>query len=383
MLVEDTDESGESGGGEGVEEGGDERAAAAAAAADRSGVISEDELNAADAEEAAVEAAAGAGGEDNDEGGEDESSGATSAGPPSKTAASNTGFFSGLLGAVGGKKRAINKQPQTHAFAALDQPRQLQEQLAAAAAPAPESESESEGTTKGGDKGKLRPKKKLVTSIVLVGNGRSNLRKRLGAQVDAFDLVGRFNFLTLKKYEENVGTRTDLWFINELRQPGPKGHRGSRLATGNMDLSIKPKKYIVPIVYPNGKGCSPKSHKGCGPSRGAMSVRKKTAKIVQSAYGGKYKLTGRLEIMPLAIQRAISTKYHYYGTWPSTGILAIVYCLENYPGAVVSIMGYDFAHKALGHYWEKVKKKTTSHSMSAEGRFVARLVMEGKVKHLA
>jgi hypothetical protein len=25
--------------------------------------------------------------------------------------------------------------------------------------------------------------------------------------------------------------------------------------------------------------------------------------------------------------------------------------LEKYPGAVVSIMGYDFAHRALGHYW--------------------------------
>ena len=46
-------------------------------------------------------------------------------------------------------------------------------------------------------------------------------------------------------------------------------------------------------------------------------------------------------------------------------------------------MGYDFAHKALGHYWEKVRKKNTVHAMSAEGRFVERLIVEGKVKHLA
>ena len=39
--------------------------------------------------------------------------------------------------------------------------------------------------------------------------------------------------------------------------------------------------------------------------------------------------------------------------------------------------------KALGHYWEKVKKKSTVHAMTAEGRWVSRLVMEGKVKHLA
>ena len=47
--------------------------------------------------------------------------------------------------------------------------------------------------------------------------------------------------------------------------------------------------------------------------------------------GGKYKLVNKLEIMPVAVQESLATKYHFYGTWPSTGVLAIVYCLENYP----------------------------------------------------
>lgn len=228
---------------------------------------------------------------------------------------------------------------------------------------------------------KQRPSKKNVKNIVLVGNGKSNLKKEHGAKIDAMDLVGRFNFFKLKKFEKNVGTRTDLWFIGELRQPGPVGHRGSARATGRMDLKITPKRYIVPIVYPLPKRCSPKRQSACNPSKGDLGQRKKTQNIVKKAYG-KYKLTDRLEIMPMAVQQALATKYHYYGTWPSTGILAIVYCLEKYPGAMVHITGYDFAHKALGHYWEKVRKKSTVHSMSAEGRFVNRLVVEGKVKHL-
>ena len=73
--------------------------------------------------------------------------------------------------------------------------------------------------------GKLRPKARDVKNIVLIGNGRSVLKKKLGAKVDEFDLVGRFNFFKLRKFEQNVGTRTDLWFIGELRQPGPVGHR--------------------------------------------------------------------------------------------------------------------------------------------------------------
>ena len=234
---------------------------------------------------------------------------------------------------------------------------------------------------KEGKDDKLRKKAKDVKNIVLVGNGKSVLKKKLGSKVDEADLVGRFNFFRLRKYEESVGRRVDLWFIGELRQPGPVGHRGSKLATGKMDLKIKPKRYVVPVVYPLPKRCSRKNTKACNPSRGALGQRSKTIRTVKRAYG-KYKLNDRLEIMPLAVQNALATKYHYYGQWPSSGILAIVYCLEKYPGSVVSIMGYDFAHKALGHYWEKVRKKSTVHAMSAEGRFVERLIVEGKVKHL-
>jgi hypothetical protein len=74
--------------------------------------------------------------------------------------------------------------------------------------------------------------------------------------------------------EAKVGTRTDLWFIGELRQPGPKGHRGSKLATGTMNLKITPQKYIVPIVYPFPNKCSAKSHGSCRPSGGSLKVRR-------------------------------------------------------------------------------------------------------------
>ena len=94
-----------------------------------------------------------------------------------------------------------------------------------------EEEEAKEDDDKSGKKprknGKLRPKARDVKNIVLIGNGRSVLKKKLGAKVDEFDLVGRFNFFKLGKFEQNVGSRTDLWFIGELRQPGPVGHRAS------------------------------------------------------------------------------------------------------------------------------------------------------------
>ena len=57
-----------------------------------------------------------------------------------------------------------------------------------------------------------------------------------------------------------------------------------------------------------------------------LGARGKTTKILKKVYG-KYKMTERLEIMPIAVQNALATKYHYYGTWPSSGILSFVYCL--------------------------------------------------------
>lgn len=52
-------------------------------------------------------------------------------------------------------------------------------------------------------------------SVVLVGNGFSVLRGNRGKQIDDFDVIVRFNRFELAGYEEQVGTRTDVWCRNE------------------------------------------------------------------------------------------------------------------------------------------------------------------------
>ena len=49
-----------------------------------------------------------------------------------------------------------------------------------------------------------------------------------GVEIDAHDLVCRFNFFVTKKFEPWVGTRTDIWFLGQLKMPGPKGFRGTK-----------------------------------------------------------------------------------------------------------------------------------------------------------
>ena len=216
-----------------------------------------------------------------------------------------------------------------------------------------------------------------VLNVVLVGNGKSVLKKNNGKTIDSADVVGRFNYFQTKGFEKKVGTRLDLWFLGELRQPGPQGSRGSRLSTGRMDMKMKPTlRYIVPVVYETPSKCSKLS---CKPSNAKLKERLGTIGTVKKAYA-KYGIRKMLEIMPIEVQHKLSTKYGYTAHWPSSGILAIVYCLEKYPKATVTITGYDFMGGNLGHYWEKVKKKGTVHSMKGEASFIAKLVKSGRVK---
>ena len=216
-----------------------------------------------------------------------------------------------------------------------------------------------------------------VLNVVLVGNGKSVLKKNNGKTIDSADVVGRFNYFQTKGFEKKVGTRLDLWFLGELRQPGPQGSRGSRLSTGRMDMKMKPTlRYIVPVVYETPSKCSKLS---CKPSNAKLKQRLGTIGTVKKAYA-KYGIRKSLEIMPIEVQHKLSTKYGYTAHWPSSGILAIVYCLEKYPKATVTITGYDFMGGNLGHYWEKVKKKGTVHSMKGEASFIAKLVKSGRVK---
>jgi len=219
--------------------------------------------------------------------------------------------------------------------------------------------------------------------IVLVANGRTVLTSTKGAEVDQHDIVGRFNFFKTDGFEKNVGSKVDLWFIGELKEPGPRGSRGSLGPRGGtMNLKIRPKKFVIPIVYPTPHSCFKKSSvQRCVPSKVEMKYRKSTQNLLRNIYG-KYKLDDLVEFMPLAIEQLLQVKYKYLEKWPSSGILALIYCLESYPNAKISLLGYDFGGPGLGHYWEKILKTTTVHSMRNEGRFLNKLIDTGRVQRL-
>jgi len=191
--------------------------------------------------------------------------------------------------------------------------------------------------------------------------------------------VGRFNYFELGGFTKNVGSRTDLWFLNEMKIPGPRRIRtkvSSFTSKRQMNLKIQPSmKYVVPVSYSYSKGCGAKQPDNC---RIAPKEQKRVGKIHAELKAGyaKFNIKDKLEMMKPDYQWLLATKYGYSAPFPSTGLLAVVYCLENY-GAPVTITGFDFQEKSLGHYFEKVKKTWTSHSLKGEMKFISRMTAAG------
>eukprot|EP00873_Tetraselmis_striata_P045666 jgi/Tetstr1/465930/TSEL_010544.t1 len=214
--------------------------------------------------------------------------------------------------------------------------------------------------------------------VVLVGNGKSLLRKKIGAVIDTYDVVGRYNYFQLKKFEAHVGHKTTLWFLGELKQP----------THSSFDRSVKPERYVVPVVWPATKGCIK-----CVPNSGAQkrvrAIRDRVQRKWSSAGLGK-----RLEVMDPAVEMALRRQYKFRQQWPSTGLLSVIYALKYYEPPI-AIAGFDFVNSKskdcnwdgcssnlLGHWFQKSYKQHTLHNMYAEGQLLKSLARRGKVKFI-
>ena len=63
---------------------------------------------------------------------------------------------------------------------------------------------------------KIREKKFNDKKIIIIGNSKKCLDKRMGLEIDKFDIVVRFNAAPTAGYEDFVGTKTDIIACNEL-----------------------------------------------------------------------------------------------------------------------------------------------------------------------
>ena len=174
----------------------------------------------------------------------------------------------------------------------------------------------------------------------------------LGALVDQYQDVGRFNLHKTKGFEKFVGSKTTICFMGQMKRPQKK----------------KPfcPTYIVPVVAV----AKTKNHK---------KIDRGTIKNSVKRFYGRKGLGNKLEIMTDHVQKVLKNKYGLK-KGPSTGIQAILYCAQKYKK--VAIAGFDFLHGDHMHYFEKKRKKSTTHDMKGEAKIILQLEAEGKLFRL-
>jgi hypothetical protein len=181
-------------------------------------------------------------------------------------------------------------------------------------------------------------------SVVFVGNGYSALRSRQGSQIDGFDVVVRFNRFKLAPYEEQVGTKTDVW----CRNVGPQG--------GSPQIAIRSGAQALLLASNYAR-----------PERDQRLIAELSDKFP------------RCEVISREVLDYVRGKMG--GIEPSSGMLAVTHALRFVDP--VYTLGFDSMAPGQHHYFEAGEASPRSgHSPEAEAGYFRALQRSGAVIEL-
>lgn len=207
----------------------------------------------------------------------------------------------------------------------------------------------------GEDIKKLQAKDKLNISIV--GNSPIIINSNLGESIDSADIVIRINNYATINYESDVGKKTDFVMITPAIMPNPElmkipGHRIIAFCNDKFE-------------YLNTAQARMNLENGC--------------KIDLS----------KINIIDLGLVRDLIAILRLEDRqWPSTGLLAIAWCINTFKSIDVNInlFGFSFFKESgnrLQHYYGIETKRDKHHNFDSEEKFVLNLQEKGHVNLVA
>jgi len=196
--------------------------------------------------------------------------------------------------------------------------------------------------------------------IIIIGNAPTNLDNEFGKLIDSFNIIIRLNEFIIKDYEKNIGTKTSIWVINDWVA---------------IDLLNKYKKWLennikvkILIVIPYRTNEPEKYYK-------------QRYKLINDFYN-QSNIKNKLDFINKDFVKKIQEKYEFNNTWPSTGLITILYFIEYYKD--INITGFNFFQKVKEsdsiHYYNS--NDISIHNGFKEKNIVNDLISKKNIKKL-
>ena len=191
-------------------------------------------------------------------------------------------------------------------------------------------------------------------NLLIIANGPSSLKNKLGYEIDQFEEIGRINNYTTNNFEKFIGSKTSIWFNG-----------------ANQGLKVRkniPKKTIILVPY--------------------EILCRKEEKIIQKISkklnldNGQYILIKKEKMREFEKNSNIKR--------PTTGLNSILWGIENYDKVIIH--GFDFFENGKEHYYDsyltkkianlKIVGKANKHDNQSEKLFVQKLIKKKQVVQL-
>lgn len=189
-----------------------------------------------------------------------------------------------------------------------------------------------------------------MNEVIIVGNSPSINGCKLGTLIDQHFNVVRLNNFALSGYEEDVGTKTDVWGTTLFRN----------IDSSRADMPNLKELLLLVNHFPMDKGWS----------NGWDWIQDKAAQR-----GIRYGKTSPSQIR-LWNRETQSSR-------PSSGIMAMLIYLERYKK--ITIVGFDHFQSSKGHHYFNLNEKRPDgcpHNGKVEAEWVRKKVAEGRITRL-
>ena len=190
--------------------------------------------------------------------------------------------------------------------------------------------------------------------LLIIANGPSALKNKLGHEIDKFNEVGRINNYTTNNFEKFIGSKTTIWFNGANQGLRPRKNI--------------PKKTIILVPY--------------------EILFRKEKKIIEkisrklNLNDEQYSLIKKEKMKEFEV--ISNTKR------PTTGLNSILWGIENYDKVIIH--GFDFFENGKEHYYDsyltkkianlKIVGKGKKHDNVSEKLFVQDLIAKKQVIQL-